>query len=208
MDDLLKFVPEDKHAEFKKTYTDSGYIKGDETTLIQTVKSNQRVFDLITKDPMENRIKNFKEKDLPGLIDAARKEERETVLKEVNKPETEDQKRIRELEKRDQEREKIISDANRKSELRKLYKDIDADLAESLYGLDDDSIKSIMEGTKAKNDKIAELQKIVEYGDNPPVVTGGENITQIKRGDYDKLPPEKQHEVALKAGKGEVIITD
>lgn len=201
MDDLLQFIPEEKQEEFKTAFSGAGYIKGDETTLIDTVKKNQRVFDLITKDPMENRIKNFKEKDLPVLIGAAVKEAEEKVRAELNPKETEERKLIRELQEKDAAREKILADKERKELLRETYKDIDSGLAESLYKLDDDEVKRILDIRKADIDKIAELEKTIKYGGEPPKGGGGGNV--ISEAEFMKKDPKARAEYMASGGQVE-----
>jgi hypothetical protein len=206
MEDLLQFVPEEKHDDFKKATETllSGYVKNDEESLINTVKANQAIFDKITAGPMDSRLNNWKEKELPKLL----KEEQEKIRKELSpKPETETEKKMRKLTEKLEAKEQKEAEYERRAALEDKYKEVEPQIAGQMYLLEDTAIDAVMKTIGDLKKENEELKKVVKYGSKPPAGGNG-NTTTISRADFNKLPASAQQEAGLKAAKGELIITD
>lgn len=161
MEDLLQFVPEDKKEEFKAVA--NNYVKADEETLISAVKERQNVFDKITAGPMDSRLNNWKEKELPKVLEA----ERDKIRKELNPEETPEQKEIRELKEWKQQQLKDKELVERREELRGQYKDY-AFIVDDISSLEDSKIESVISKFDELNKKIADLEASKKYGAGAP----------------------------------------
>ena len=167
LDEYVELLPEEKREEFKtKTAT---LIENSEDSVIDFVKGKQNIFDKITAAPMESRLKNWQDKEMPALITAAENKIRE----ELKAPElTEDQIELKKLREKDTARDLKEAQLNRRELLRVQYKDIDSDLAAKMYKLEDTEIKESMESVNKLKLKIVELETKLQFGQGIPNLGG------------------------------------
>jgi hypothetical protein len=160
----------------------------------------------IKTDTIEKHDAKFTKEKLPKLL----KEREDAVRKEFNKEETPEQKRIRELEERDQQREAAFQMNERKAALRDIASElkIDHKLAERYVVFGDDAEKTLradVEERKAAITAAVDAAKKEIYGDNEP--PKGREIPEEKilsREAFDKMNPADR----MNAVKDGMVIQD
>ena len=199
MDDLLQFVPEDQREQFSEVA--KGYVKADPDTLSEFVQGDQRLFDKVMRKPLETREQNLRENEFPKLLESRLKEEREKLMQELNPQETPEQKELRELRQRLDDKERKEAEYERRNALREQYKDVAPDIAEKLYKLEDDSVGSVVEYIGTLKAKIDELEKTQKYGSKPPSGGGEGTGAMMTYEEFAQLSPKEQAAFMSKGGR-------
>lgn len=190
MDDLLQFVPAEKQEEFKTLA--ASYIKADP----EVIKKNQVLFDQIVLPSLKVREENIFRDEFPKRLEA----EKEKIRKEfAPKDETPEQKELREMREWKKEMLQEKESFQRKEELRGKYRDIDADLAASLYSMDDSTLEAIMGKVSSYKSEVDVLKKEKQYGSKPPS-GGGNGKPAMKMVDFLKLEGKAQAEYIKSGG--------
>ena len=163
----------------------------------------KKALDKETQERVDSHDKNFKEKELPNL----EKEIRDKITEELNPAETPEQKRIREMELKLDQKEKKEALNELKKALREKAREIGADpiKAEKYHVYGDDAL-SVMEKefTETKSYIDSEIERISKErfkGQSAPHRSDEPDSTHMKRSDFDALDNKAKHDFIKSGGK-------
>ncbi len=176
MDDLLKFIPEEKQEEFKEAA--KGYVKLTDDLALKHVQDSQSLRDKVATPFVEAYQRNFKENKLPDIL----KEEREKLIAELNPKETPKDKELRELKEWRIKQELKEKDNVLKTSLMSLGKEIGYDPIRaadfSIYGDEAEAkLKETATYIKETIQKKIEEEINTRLAGRPP--TGGDKNIKI-----------------------------
>jgi hypothetical protein len=201
--ELLAYVPEDKRAEFAEKTKEFEAVNED--LILARVKASQSMTDKIATPVAEARHKNYLERDFPEVLKAEREKIRAELAK--GKEETPEQKELREIKEKLAERDRKEAIEAKKAQLRQKASALKLDplKAERYYAIDDAEklLEEQAADAKAWQDKIADLEKKIKYGSNPPPGGDPGNGKTMARADFDKLAPAEKDKFLKSGGKPE-----
>lgn len=175
-----------------------------EASTIEGIDSKEKAYDFMTKNPfftsaldmattkaVNSHDEKFKSDKLPELVKA----EREKLMKELNPGETEDQKKLRELE--EWKTNQLLKDARYEQEklLRAKAKELSypEEMAERYTAFGEKALEFLESDAKFwKSDFETKMEAKVKelYKGNPPKQSTSDPAKQITRQQFETLTPE------------------
>ena len=158
---------------------------------IRAIPSLRSAYDAALNTEYNRAVKKYEEEKLPEK----EKELRESIRKELNPTETEDQKQIRELREKLEAKEKAEALTERKEALRAKAKDfgVDPDIAAdfALYGDDGETyLKRHAEWHKKELDAVKEQSSKAAFGNRTP--TSGSSSNARPQAEIDSMTPKER----------------
>ena len=158
---------------------------------IRAIPSLRSAYDAALNTEYNRAVKKYEEEKLPEK----EKELRESIRKELNPTETEDQKQIRELREKLEAKEKAEALTERKEALRARAKEygVDPDIAAdfALYGDDGETyLKRHAEWHKKELDAVKEQSSKAAFGNKTP--TSGSSSNARPQAEIDAMTPKER----------------
>ena len=158
---------------------------------IRAIPSLRSAYDAALNTEYNRAVKKYEEEKLPEK----EKELRESIRKELNPTETEEQKQIRELREKLEAKEKAEALTERKEALRARAKEygVDPDIAAdfAMYGDDGETyLKRHAEWHKKELDAVKEQSSKAAFGNRTP--TGGSSSNARPQAEIDSMTPKER----------------
>lgn len=167
---------------------------------IRAIPSLRSAYDAALNTEYNRAVKKYEEEKLPEK----EKELRESIRKELNPTETEEQKQIRELREKLEAKEEAEALTERKEALRAKAKDfgVDPDIAAdfALYGDDGETyLKRHAEWHKKELDAVKEQSSKAAFGNRTP--TSGSSSNARPQAEIDSMTPKERSAFFADGGK-------
>lgn len=212
MEWIEKNAAEGANLEEAKKLVEGANLPQSKEEAAKLVEDNQYIkseLDSRVSKSVENATERFKENKLPDIL----KEEREKIRQELNPEETEEQKRIRELQEKVQSFETEKQREQRKAQLREKAKELGYDplKAERYVAFGDDADKMLEQDAKefqsTIDTKVNEYIK-QKYGGKPPEAPTEKGENAMSRSQFEDLGADKKMEFMRQVRSGDAEIYD
>lgn len=212
MEWIEKNAAEGANLEEAKKLVEGANLPQSKEDAAKLVEDNQYLkseLDSRVSKSVENATERFKENKLPDIL----KEEREKIRQELNPEETEEQKRIRELQEKVQSFETEKQKEQRKAQLREKAKELGYDpLDAENYVAFGDKAEEMLEKHSKKfqstvDTKVNEYIK-QKYGGKPPEAPTEKSENAMSRSQFEGLNPDKKMEFMRQVRSGDAEIYD